>query len=184
MVFDFAKLCDWELKRGSHDWPGPDGGTCINEAAIIAAGFEYKSVRHVLDLPPCFSRTLAGNLLTLNDKFSDKNRQLLKPFVVRLAGSADSSDVEYRRQKFIENAWASVFGFAHPLPRPWSRVLMNKHPEMCIRIMEGAFTIGNQARDEDVQVVVERLEKAKRDDPDAERYCIRSRRTILHRHMS
>lgn len=29
---------DWKLLKGSHQFPGPEGGTCINEAAIIAAG--------------------------------------------------------------------------------------------------------------------------------------------------
>lgn len=36
----FANILNWTLKAGSHDFPGPDGGTCINEAAIVAAGFE------------------------------------------------------------------------------------------------------------------------------------------------
>jgi hypothetical protein len=35
----FKHILNWELKRGSHPFPGKDGGTCINEAAIVAAGF-------------------------------------------------------------------------------------------------------------------------------------------------
>jgi hypothetical protein len=38
----FDHVLNWTLKRGSHLFPGPDGGTCINEAALVAAGFEYK----------------------------------------------------------------------------------------------------------------------------------------------
>ena len=37
-ITNLHSLLDWKLLRGSHDWPGSDGGTCINEAAIVAAG--------------------------------------------------------------------------------------------------------------------------------------------------
>jgi hypothetical protein len=29
----FNTILNWKLPEGSHDFPGPDGGTCINEAA-------------------------------------------------------------------------------------------------------------------------------------------------------
>ena len=32
----FDHILNWTLKRGSHQFPGPDGGTCINEAALVA----------------------------------------------------------------------------------------------------------------------------------------------------
>ena len=32
----FDHILNWKLKAGSHQFPGPDGGTCINEAALIA----------------------------------------------------------------------------------------------------------------------------------------------------
>jgi hypothetical protein len=35
----FDHILNWKLKQGSHTFPGQDGGTCINEAAIIAVGF-------------------------------------------------------------------------------------------------------------------------------------------------
>jgi hypothetical protein len=31
----FDKILNWKLLRGSHYFPGPDGGTCVNEAAIV-----------------------------------------------------------------------------------------------------------------------------------------------------
>jgi hypothetical protein len=40
-VDHFDHILDWRLKRGSHSFPGKDSGTCINEAAIVAAGFPY-----------------------------------------------------------------------------------------------------------------------------------------------
>jgi hypothetical protein len=31
----FDHILNWRLKQGSHTFPGQDGGTCINEAAIV-----------------------------------------------------------------------------------------------------------------------------------------------------
>ena len=47
----FDRIVNWKLKRGSHPFPGPDGGTCINEAALVAAGFHYKPIAHVTQMP-------------------------------------------------------------------------------------------------------------------------------------
>ena len=50
----FSHILHWKLTHGSHPFPGKDGGTCINEAAIVAAGFKYQAVRRVEDMPECF----------------------------------------------------------------------------------------------------------------------------------
>src|SRR5215813_8260269 len=98
-MIDFNSFLDWRLLAGSHPFPGPDGGTCINEAAIIAAGFGYRQVFSVDDCPSCFSRPLSAYALGLNDGIlDDRLRQdLLMPFVTRLAGSADTPAVEDAR---------------------------------------------------------------------------------------
>ena len=94
-------LLNWKLLKGSHDFPGPDGGTCINEAALVVDGFEYRSVHGVADLPLCFSRPIAAFAIQLNDRFSNADRQRLVPFVTRLAGSADTQEVEFQRVQLI-----------------------------------------------------------------------------------
>src|SRR5947208_15946430 len=82
---DFQRMLDWKLLRGSHEFPGPDGGTCINEAAIVAAGYPYRAVYCVKDLPASFSRPISMLALCLNDTLEDELRQeLLMPFVARL----------------------------------------------------------------------------------------------------
>jgi hypothetical protein len=98
---NFDHILNWKLLSGSHDFPGPDGGTCINEAAIIAAGFEYKSVQSVNDCPPCFSNPLSTYLIGLNDRMPDDERQRLMRFVTRLSGSADTPEVEQQRAELI-----------------------------------------------------------------------------------
>ena len=45
----FDHILNWKLQLGSHPFPGKEGGTCINEAAIVAAGFAYQPVRRVED---------------------------------------------------------------------------------------------------------------------------------------
>ena len=99
---DWNKILNWKLLSGSHKFPGPDGGTCINEAASVAAGFEYKSVSSAADCPPCFSPVLAAYAIQLNDRLPDDRRQeLLMPFVTRLAGTADTPEIERERFDFI-----------------------------------------------------------------------------------
>jgi len=99
---DFQRMLDWRLLRGSHEFPGPDGGTCINEAAIVAAGYPYRAVYCVKDLPASFSRPISMLALCLNDTLEDDLRQeLLMPFVARLGGSADSAGVEMARAELM-----------------------------------------------------------------------------------
>ena len=50
-VAEFQHVLDGKLLRGSHEFPGPHGGTCINEAAIVAAGYPYRAVYCVKDMP-------------------------------------------------------------------------------------------------------------------------------------
>lgn len=96
-------VLNWRLLTGSHDFPGPDGGTCVSEAAIIAAGFEYRKIVTTMDCPPCFSPVLAGYAITLNDMIVDDDlrQELLAPFVTRLAGTADAPEIEQSRFEHI-----------------------------------------------------------------------------------
>lgn len=98
----FETIQNWRLLRGSHQYPGPDGGTCISEAAIVAAGFAYRAVHGSGDCPPCFSPVIASYAIRLNDAMSDDLRQhLLIPFVTRFAGTADTPKKEIERARYI-----------------------------------------------------------------------------------
>ncbi|MCE4224479.1 hypothetical protein HCU64_12010 [Methylobacterium sp. C25] len=97
----FDHILNWRLLAGSHAFPGPDGGTCINEAAVVAAGLPYKAIKATEDCPPCFSRPLAAYALGLNDAMPDAERPRLMAFVLRLSGSADSEAVEAERTEFL-----------------------------------------------------------------------------------
>jgi hypothetical protein len=45
------RLLAWRLFVGSHAFPGPSGGTCILEAAVVVAGHPYRQVRTIRDVP-------------------------------------------------------------------------------------------------------------------------------------
>src|SRR6266700_587465 len=101
--FDFGRLLNWRILRGSHEFPGPDGGTCVNEAAIVAAGYPYTPVRRIDDCPASFSRPLALYAMCLNEIVLDDTlrQELLLPFVARLAGAADTPEVDLQRVALI-----------------------------------------------------------------------------------
>lgn len=98
---NFSHNLNWKLLKGSHDFPGPEGGTCINEAALVAAGFEYRAIRSPRDMPPCTSRVIAAYALVLNDNMPDTERARLLPFVTRILGTADSLGAEAQRAEFL-----------------------------------------------------------------------------------
>lgn len=98
----FDHIVNWKLRHGSHEFPGPDGGTCINEAAIVAAGFEYRKIGSYEDFPPCFCPVLGQFAIVVNDNLSDGERQSLMPLVTRLAGSKAAEEwIERARAEFI-----------------------------------------------------------------------------------
>jgi hypothetical protein len=115
MHADFETILNWRLLAGSHPFPGPDGGTCINEAAIVAAGLPYRAIRSSADCPPCFSRPIAAYALGLNDAMPDEVRPQLMAFVLRLSGSADTPEVETRRTRHL--ALLSIRQILAPLCR-------------------------------------------------------------------
>ncbi len=126
----FNHLLNWKLKAGSHLFPGPDGGTCINEAALVAAGFEYKPIPAVSDMPECFSRPICKYAMWLNDTVGDTRRQHLLPYVTRLA-CVDDPQVERRRAAYIWRRTWFYFGLI-----PFERAL---------EVLDGALAIGRQA---------------------------------------
>jgi uncharacterized membrane protein len=96
------QVISWRLLPGAHDFPMPDGGTSIIEAAIVAAGLKYRKFILWSQCPPCFSRPIAAYAIGLNNLMPGDLRQtLLLPFVTRLAGTADTADAETTRMKLI-----------------------------------------------------------------------------------
>ena len=69
----FDHVLNWRLKVGSHLFPGPDGGTCINEAALVAAGFEYQPVRIDDALLTNIARMTGGRYFRARDATALRN---------------------------------------------------------------------------------------------------------------
>lgn len=130
-MHDFGPILNWTLKRGSHAFPGPSGGTCINEAAIVAAGHPYRRVRRVEDMPTGFSRPICRLAMRLNDEARDAERQRLMPYVTRLA-CGDSAAVEETRERYIAQRMRDGSSFTQGLA-----------------VLEGALAIGRRSEDVD-----------------------------------
>ena len=140
---DFDHILNWTLKAGSHQFPGKNGGTCINEAAVVAAGYEYRPVRSVEDMPECFSRPICRYAMRLNDEASNSERQQLLRFVTRLA-CADTPEVERRRESYI--AYHSMRSLTF---------------QERVEVLEGALAIGRQADPLGPDAVRTRMDEAK-----------------------
>jgi hypothetical protein len=123
----FDHILNWKLRAGSHEFPGKHGGTCINEAALVAAGFEYRPITRVDDMPACFSRPICRLAMRLNDQAGEVERQRLLPFVTRLA-CADTPEVEREREAYIALHTKRAVTFLKGL-----------------EVLEGALAIGRQA---------------------------------------
>ena len=150
----FDHLLNWKLKVGSHRFPGPDGGTCINEAAVVAAGFEYRPINDVRRMPDCFSRPICRLAMALNDQSNNEERQRLLPFVTRLA-CADMPEVEHAREVYIDS---------HALHRHvglHSCCVRIMSFEAGLRVLEGALAIGRQADPLGVEKAMACLEEAR-----------------------
>jgi hypothetical protein len=139
----FDHILNWRLLRGSHEFPGKDGGTCINEAAVIAAGFDYRRICKVTQMPSCFSRPICEFAMFLNDQADNEERQRLLPFVMRLA-CADTEEVEQQRQRYIASKNARFMSTSKG-----------------IEVLEGALKIGRQADPTALPMVDERMSAAK-----------------------
>ncbi len=134
----FDHLLNWKLKVGSHPFPSKDGGTCINEAALVAAGFPYRSIRTVEQMPECFSRPICQLAMLLNDYASDEDRQRLLPYVTRLA-CTDTPEVEKAREAYINARMGYCYVGMHLLG------VVSLSFERGLKVLEGALAIGRQA---------------------------------------
>ena len=146
----FDHILNWKLQRGSHQFPGKDGGTCINEAALVAAGFPYQPIRRPEDMPACFSRPICRLAMMLNDGANDTQRQRLLPFVTRLA-CADTPEVERARAAYIARHTERNFSFQKEL-----------------EVLKGALAIGRQADALAVEDVRGRMDDARSRAPEVE----------------
>jgi hypothetical protein len=100
-----------ELQHGGHDAP-PDGtnpadiAMCVMEAVAYVAGEPWS------DHPKCASPMLTEFLIRLNDRLSHENRQLLKPYIVRLVetntGLADEETRKWMLRDWLVHEWGAA----------------------------------------------------------------------------
>src|ERR671929_674508 len=145
----FDHILNWTLKKGSHPFPGPDGGTCINEAALVAMGFDYRPIGAAWQMPSCFSHPICRLAMLVNDSVGDEARQRLLPYVTRLA-CAGTLETERRREAYIQAQMLKG-----RLTKGRLRI------EKGIEILEGALAIGWQPKQPALDMVRTRMDAAK-----------------------
>ena len=114
---------------------------------MVAAGFKYRQIGAVEQMPACFSRPICTLAMYLNDCSSDEERQRLLPFVTRLA-CADTTEIEREREAYI----ASRMRYRLPF-------------RAGLQILEGALAIGRQADGLAPEEVTTRLESVRQSAP-------------------
>jgi hypothetical protein len=91
------------LAKGAHDSFASGAG--VMEAVAYVAGEPFS------DHPQCASPVLGAFLRAWNDRLDDETRQRLKPYVVRLVGTAGSDKAERLRRDML---WEWVLGTLVP----------------------------------------------------------------------
>src|SRR5574341_1842702 len=91
------------LEAGTHS---PDHTFCVMEAVAYVAGEAWT------DHPKCACPVLTAFCITLNDSMPDAERQKLLPFILRLAGSKSTPEVEQRRMFLLVDAAVREFASA------------------------------------------------------------------------
>ena len=97
-----------ELKAGGHA-PG-SGEMCVMEAVAFVAGESWS------DHPACASKVIGAFMRSWNDSLDDTGRQLLKPYVTRLVGTAGDDALEARR------AWMATDWLVRVQTPAWLRL--------------------------------------------------------------
>ena len=180
-------LLSWKLLAGWHKFPGPDGGTCLVEAAIVVAGLPYRRVEKIRDIPSDnISWVVAYYLLQINDAVPEEPRQRLIPFVTKLAGSA-AGPAEAKRIDYLVAATREQLGWwrvplapdAHPIERvawagdavvwAWRGLKSTEEAvgilERAIKIAHEALRIGKDPQPVDPLMALARLESARLQPP-------------------
>lgn len=98
-----AKIEELRLARGAHD--SLPRGASVMEAVAYVAGEDFS------DHPRCASPVVSAFLRAWNDRLDDETRQRLKPYVVRVVGTAGSDAEEGRRRDLL---WQWVLGTLVP----------------------------------------------------------------------
>ena len=143
-----AELEKIELKPGSHS---KQDAFCVMELVAYVAGEPWS------DHPECACPALTAFAMPWNDSLNDRDRQKLKPYVLRLVGTRSTPDVESRRSwlacdwlvRTFTPAWLRLTGLTSDadalagLPELTSKELV----EVALPVIEKAKGSGDAARD-------------------------------------
>jgi hypothetical protein len=98
LEIDFDAL---RLGKGAH--ASPRNGMCVMEAVAFVLGLPHS------DNPPCVSPAIGTFLRNWNDALDDDGRQMLKPYIWQVPGTATTPEDELRRAWLATDWLVRVF---------------------------------------------------------------------------
>ncbi len=91
-MIDIANIWKYELRQGASSSPAE--GACLFDAGM------WLVYGRIGDNPPCSCPIIRAYGIGLNDRMRYDERQMLKPFILRIVGNRDP-DAEETRRRFI-----------------------------------------------------------------------------------
>lgn len=91
-MIDIANIWRYNLIRGASHRPSE--GACLFDAGM------WLKYGKIGDDPPCACPIIRAYAVSLNDTLDDSQRQLLRPFILRVVGNKDEK-AEYKRFRFL-----------------------------------------------------------------------------------
>ena len=129
------------LSSGNH--ADIERGACIMESVAYLAGEPHS------DAPKCASKVISRFLITINDRWDDKRRQKLKPYAVKIIGTAANENIELKRAYLCAD-WAVRECAPMALDAAglgeWATRLRNHLPVLNRASADSAKTLAREAR--------------------------------------
>jgi hypothetical protein len=135
MPIDIANLWRYDLRSGKTDHPA--NGACLFDAGM------WLVYGKIGDDPPCSCPVIRAYSMGLNDRMLDAERQLLKPFILRVVGNRDPAAEAARCMYIVAETARRVVPLAFDEVLPLLAAEIRALPDDYMKIM----TLMGRARD-------------------------------------
>jgi hypothetical protein len=166
---DISSLWKYDLRQGNTD--DPRNGACLFDAGM------WLVYGKIGDNPPCSCPIIRAYAIHLNDSMPDDQRQLLKPFILRVVGNRDPAAEDARSHFIVLETARRIVGLSLPddvsyaeiiqaceaagVEPPiealawaaWARRVSGENWYHAIAILDGALKIGKQSPEMDEALV-------------------------------
>ena len=118
MTIDIANIWKYDLRKGNS--PDPSQGACLFDAGM------WLVYGKIGDNPPCSCPIIRAYAIVLNDQMPNKERQKLKPFILRVVGNRDPGNEKARLHHIILETARRIVPLACDKKKPRLEAEMRK----------------------------------------------------------